>query len=115
MRNEAEDEGLIALIDAVETAAKWLLSASIDDRLSGSAPFLTMVSVATAGWLMERQARAARERLESGAGDPVFLKSKIGTSAYFLRVIVAEAYAQKTSAMAGSALLYALTDAELAF
>jgi 3-(methylthio)propanoyl-CoA dehydrogenase len=115
MRSEAEDEGLIALIDAVETAAKWLLSASIDDRLSGSAPFLTMVSVATAGWLMERQARAARERLESGAGDPIFLASKIGTSAYFLRVIVAEACAQKTSAMAGSALLYALTDQELAF
>jgi 3-(methylthio)propanoyl-CoA dehydrogenase len=114
MRKEAEDAGLIGLIDAVEEVARWMLSASVDDRLAGSAPFLTMVSVATTGWLMERQARVARERLESGAEDPIFLRSKIGTAAYFLRAIVAEACAQKTSAMAGSGLLYALTDEELA-
>ncbi len=113
MRKEAKDAGLIALIDAVERVAAWMLTAEIDDRFSGSAPFLTMLSVAVAGWLMERQARVAAERLVAGAGDPTFLKSKIGTAAFFLRVIVAEALAQEAGARAGGALYCGMSNAEL--
>jgi alkylation response protein AidB-like acyl-CoA dehydrogenase len=114
MRAEAGDEGLIALIDAVETVGQWMLEAEIDDRLAGSVPFLTMTSVATAGWLLERQARVAGERLAAGNGDPAFLKSKQASVAFFLAHIVTEALGLEASALAGAGLLYGLSADEMA-
>jgi 3-(methylthio)propanoyl-CoA dehydrogenase len=114
IRAEAQDAGLIALVDAVDQVGKWMLAASVDDRLAGSAPFLTMVSVATAGWLMERQARVAGERIEAGIGDPIFLKAKEAVAHYFLRTIVTEALAHQRAAIAGAAALYTLSAEELA-
>jgi alkylation response protein AidB-like acyl-CoA dehydrogenase len=114
MRAEAEDAGLVALIDAVETIGQWMLEAEIDDRLAGSVPFLTMTSVATAGWLLERQARVAAERLAAGNGDPAFLKSKQASVAFFHAHIVTEALGLKASALAGAGLLYALSADEMA-
>ncbi len=118
IRAEAKDAGLIALVDAVAAVGEWMLDASADasadDRLAGSAPFLTMVSVATAGWLMERQARVARERIDAGTGDPVFLKTKRVVASYFLRTIVTEALAHQRAATAGAAALYSLSAEELA-
>ena len=41
---------------------EWMIDdASLDDRLAGSVPFLTMCAVAVAGWQLLRQARAAAE------------------------------------------------------
>jgi 3-(methylthio)propanoyl-CoA dehydrogenase len=114
IRAEAKDAGLIALVDAVDQVGKWMLAASVDDRLAGSAPFLTMVSVATAGWLMERQARVAGERIAAGIGDPIFLKAKEAVAHYFLRTIVTEALAHQRAAIAGAAALYTLSAEELA-
>jgi 3-(methylthio)propanoyl-CoA dehydrogenase len=114
MRAEARDPGLRALIDAVEEVGQWMLGTEADDRLAGSAPFLTMTAVATAGWLMERQARVAAQRHQAGNGDPVFLKAKQAVADYFLQHIVTEALGLKPSAKAGAAGLYALTAEELA-
>ncbi len=114
MRTEVQDVRLIALIDAVEAVGQWMLENEIDDRLAGSVPFLTMTSVATAGWLLERQARLAAERLATGVGDPSFLKSKQATVTFFLAHIVTEALGLKASAESGAGMLYALNADELA-
>jgi 3-(methylthio)propanoyl-CoA dehydrogenase len=114
MRDEALDSSLKSLIDAVDEVGQWMLTTDMDDRLAGSTPFLTMTSVAVAGWLLERQARVAEERLASGEGDPVFLKSKKVIGGYFLTHIVNEALGLKASAMAGADGLYLLTTEELA-
>jgi 3-(methylthio)propanoyl-CoA dehydrogenase len=108
MRAEAQDSGLIALIDLVEGAAAHMLEASIDDRLAGSTPFLTMVSVAVCGWLLERQMRIAASR------DGAFYKAKVATTAYYLAHIVPEALGLAASARAGSSGLYALNAEEMA-
>ena len=110
MRGEAEDTGLRALIDAVEAVAKWMLGAGVDDRLAGSTPFLTMLSVAVAGWLMERQGRAAM----TSAGDPAFLRAKVAVAGWYLAHIIPEAAGLMASAMAGAAGLYAVTPEDLA-
>src|SRR5437868_11073952 len=56
IRDEAaRHTGLLGLVDACERTADRLLAAGADDRLAASYPFLTMLSVAVAGWLMERQ------------------------------------------------------------
>ena len=108
MRAEAADSGLLALIDLVEGAAAHMLTASIDDRLAGSTPFLTMVSVAVCGWLLERQMRIA------AAHDSAFHKAKVAVAGYYLAHIVPEALGLAASARAGAAGLYALSAEEMA-
>src|SRR5207342_1034954 len=51
----AAEPRLASLADACEAAGTRLLSAGPDDRMAASYPFLTMVSVAVAGWLLARQ------------------------------------------------------------
>jgi len=116
IRAEAGDEKmLMQLVDAVEDIAQWMAGdASVDDRLGGSYPFLTMLSVATSGWLMARQGKAATTLLDKGDGDPAFLKMKQVTARYYNDVIVAEALGLAASAKNGAGALYALSDEELA-
>ena len=108
MRGEAVDAGLRDLIDAVEEAGGFLAGASADDRLAGSTPFLTMLSVAVAGWLMERQGRIA-----AGAeGDTGFLARKRAAARFFVGQLVPEAMGLKAAAVAGAGVLYALGDGD---
>ena len=72
-----------------------------------------MMAVATSGWLMLRQLRAAEAELAADGGN-MFLKAKIASCRYYLEIMVPEAIALKGSAMAGSDLLYALDAAGLA-
>jgi len=110
MRREAQDSGLRALIDDVEAVAAHLAGSGADDRLAGSYPFLTMLSVAVGGWLMERQARIA-----AGAeGDPAFLAMKQAAARYFVAQIVPEASGLRASAVAGAEMLYSVDTAAFA-
>jgi alkylation response protein AidB-like acyl-CoA dehydrogenase len=101
IRAEAGDPALIALADAVEIAAVTLRASGHDDRLAGSYPFLTMCAVLTAGWLVERQARAA-------TGDAPFHAVKRAVAAYFTTVLVPEALGMAAGAEAGAKLLYSV-------
>ncbi|WP_374294963.1 acyl-CoA dehydrogenase [Sphingomonas sp.] len=101
MRDEARDERLIALIDACEATGQRLAGASADDRLAASYPFLTMVSVATCGWLMERQGRAA-------TGEAAFLRMKRAAVRFYLEQIVPEALGLAAAAQAPADVLYAV-------
>ena len=109
IRAEAGDEaGLMVLVDGVERTARWMLGneATAEDRLAGSYPLTTMMSVATAGWLLARQARAA------ATGDPSpFLRMKQASARFFLDRIVPEAAGLERAATAGAAPLYSI-DAE---
>jgi alkylation response protein AidB-like acyl-CoA dehydrogenase len=107
IRAETASPSIEALTDAVEVAAATLRNAGPDDRLAGSYPFLTMCSVLTAGWLMERQARAA-------LGDTPFALAKRAAAGYFLSVIVPEALGLAAGAEAGAELLYSVPAEALA-
>jgi len=106
---EAGNHGALkALAGACTEITEWMIgSASTDEKLAGSYPFTTMMAVATSGWLMARQLRAA----EAEGGNTPFLRAKIAACRYYLDVMVPEALSLKGSAMAGAELLYAL-DAE---
>jgi alkylation response protein AidB-like acyl-CoA dehydrogenase len=115
VRAEAEGEAALAhLIDAVESAASWMLSAGNEDRLAGSYPFLDMVSVMAVGGLLAQQGRIAAARLAADEGDPKFLKAKVASTRFFLDHLVPEALGKAASATAGAAGLYTLTAEELA-
>ena len=108
LRAEAADAGLRKMIDACEEVGEWMGAASTDDRLAGSYPFLTMLSVAVAGWLMERQRGIARAMAERSEGDGMFTQMKIAAADQFLATVVPEAIGLMQSALVGSATLYAL-------
>jgi alkylation response protein AidB-like acyl-CoA dehydrogenase len=107
VRAETETPSLEALADAVEIAAATLRAADHDDRLAGSYPFLTMTSVLAAGWLLERQTRAA-------IGNTPFEQVKRAVSGYFLDVVVPEALGLAAGAEAGAKLLYSVPAEALA-
>jgi 3-(methylthio)propanoyl-CoA dehydrogenase len=102
IRAEAEHDHLRALIDACEGVGRRLATADADDRLAASYPFLTMLSVAACGWLMERQGRAA-------TGDTAFAQMKRASVAFYLDQIVPEALGLEAAASASAAVLYALS------
>ncbi|MGK6320845.1 acyl-CoA dehydrogenase [Sphingomonas sp. DT-204] len=103
MRGEAGAPALRELIDACEEVARTLLAAEIDDRLAASYPFLTMLSVAVCGWLMERQGRIAA----TGEGEP-FLRMKSAAARFYVEQIVPEALGLKAAASAKADALYAV-------
>jgi len=102
MRAEAEDQRLRALIDSCEAVARRLASAAVDDRLAASYPFLTMLSTAVAGWLMERQGRIA------AGGDGAFLAMKRAAARFYVEQIVPEALGLEAAAMASADILYSI-------
>jgi hypothetical protein len=107
IRAEAgDDAALMDLVGRVEAVARWMLGneATPEDRLAGSYPLLTMLSVAVAGWLMARQARAA-------TGDAPFEAMKRAVARFFLGRIVPEAAGLEASARGGARGLYEI-DAE---
>ncbi|OYX52258.1 MAG: acyl-CoA dehydrogenase [Sphingomonas sp. 32-66-10] len=107
MKADAQDSGLIALIDACADVTQHMLASEMDDRLAGSYPFLTMVATAVCGWLMEAQGRIA-----AGAqGDPAFLAMKVAAARFYVAQVVPEAMGLKAAAMASAEALYAV-DAE---
>ncbi len=104
MRGDAEDGELVRLIDACEEVARNLLASETDDRLAASYPFLTMLSVAVCGWLMEAQGRIAAR----SEGDPAFLKMKQAAARFYVEQIVPEAMGLKAAAIAKAEMLYAV-------
>jgi 3-(methylthio)propanoyl-CoA dehydrogenase len=111
IRADAEGEdALLNLADLCAQAAERLLEASSDDRQAAAYPFLTIISVATAGWLMLRQLKA----LESFDGDPAFAGVKRAAGRYYLGTIVPEAAGLFAAATGSAELLYSLTDEEFA-
>ena len=101
MRGEASHPELTALIDACDAVGRRLATADADDRLAASYPFLTMLSVATCGWLMERMGRVA-------TGNDATMAMKRAAVRFYLDQIVPEAMGLRAAATATAEALYAV-------
>jgi hypothetical protein len=93
----------------VDEVIAWMATAGVEDRLAGSYPLLTMMSVAVEGWLLARQEKAL-DRI----ADPEFRALKQAAIRFFLDRIVPEALGHKAGAMAGAAALYDVPEEALA-
>ena len=102
IRADAADARLLALVAACETVGLRLASAEADDTLAASYPFLTMLSVASCGWLLERQARAA-------TCDDAFAQIKRAAVRFYLEQIVPEALGLEAAATASAEVLYSVS------
>ncbi len=112
-KDAGDEQGLAALADAVAHTVQWMRSANVDDKLAGSYPLLTMLSVATCGWLMLQEAGIAKAALGDDP-DNAFLQAKLVTTRFYLDRIVPEALGLAAQAVGGAQLLYAL-DADKLF
>jgi alkylation response protein AidB-like acyl-CoA dehydrogenase len=107
----AEAEGpLAALADASGRVAGRFEAMAPDDRMAGSYPFLTMLSVAVCGWLMHRSLAA----LDGEDVSPTFAAMKRAATTYYLDQAVPEALGLEAQAIAGASLLYSVPDEALA-
>jgi alkylation response protein AidB-like acyl-CoA dehydrogenase len=100
MRRDAQAEELKALVETCDAVGRRLATLDADDRLAASYPFLTMLSTAVCGWLMERQARAAT--------DDAFGRAKRTVAGFYLDQVVPEALGLRAAATAPAAQLYAM-------
>lgn len=109
VRRDCQDEPVLAGLAAECIAAThWLRDqASLDDRLAGSVPFLTMCAVAVGGWQLQRQARAV-----VGSAGPL-AASKPVVARFFVDHVASAATGLTTAVRAGAAPLYALDAAAL--
>ncbi|MET0180036.1 MAG: acyl-CoA dehydrogenase [Novosphingobium sp.] len=102
-REAADAPELAGLARDCTELTRWMADdASLDDRLAGSVPFLTMAATAIAGGQLLRLARLAEGA--AAASKPVVAR-------YFATHLAAEARGLRRAAESGAALLYAL-DAE---
>jgi hypothetical protein len=101
LRAEAHDGVLVSLIDACDEIGRGMAGMDADDKLAASYPFLTMLSVATCGWLMERSGRLA-------TGQDSFAQMKRAACAFYVAQIVPEALGLRAAASASAAVLYSV-------
>ncbi|MDI1297251.1 MAG: acyl-CoA dehydrogenase [bacterium] len=102
MAVDAQHPSLVTLIARAKHIGDALASASPLDRLAASTPFLTMLSTAVCGWLLERQSLLLIE--ESAP----FAARKRATIAFYLDQIVPQAEGLAPAALAPASSLYAL-------
>ena len=100
---EAHHADLKALAEACGEIGRRLQTADADDKLAASYPFLTMLSVAVCGWLLEQEAAAVN--------DDAFGTAKKAVARFYLDQVVPEVMGLKAAATASAEVLYAL-DAE---
>ncbi|HEX8643011.1 MAG TPA: acyl-CoA dehydrogenase family protein [Allosphingosinicella sp.] len=104
-RDGGGEAALLALAADCRTVGLAMLRQAPDDRLAASYPYLTMLSVAVAAWLMKRQLGA----LGNDASSP-FAEMKRAAGRHVLDRIVPEARGLLAAASAGADMLYAIPD-----
>lgn len=108
---------LASALTALADTTAWIIehgAADPRDALAGATPYLRMFSLVTAGWVMARQALAARAVLENGCGDPEFHRSKLVTARFFAEQLLPAVHGLVPAVRAGHSDLYAVTPASLA-
>ena len=85
----------------------------VRDALAGATPYLRMFSLVTAGWVMAKQALAAKAHLDAGEGDAAFWEAKITTARFFCEQILPQVKGLPGSVRAGYEVLYEIDDPAL--
>ncbi|HEX8213852.1 MAG TPA: acyl-CoA dehydrogenase [Allosphingosinicella sp.] len=98
------------LLDEIEDVIAWMNESerTVDDRMAGSYPLLTMMAVAVSAWLMKGQEDVADQMQACGEGDPLFIGMKLAACSYYRQCVVSEAIGLKAAARHGKESIYAV-------
>ena len=83
-----------------------LTAGAYNDALAGATPYLKLFGTVVGGWLMAREALAARGMLDTGRGDASFARAKLATTRFYLEQLVPTAAGGAAAVTAGSDVLY---------
>ena len=87
---------------------------AIKEALAGATPYLRIFGIVTGGWLMARQALAARAELDAGSSDSAYLEAKIVTARFYAEQQLPQAAGWVASVKGGAAVLYDVDADQLA-
>jgi hypothetical protein len=108
------------LADALTVLADttgWLLHHGLDDprdALAGATPYLRMFSLVTGGWVMARQALAAKAIIDQGNGDVAQAEAKLVSARFFAEQLLPAVKGLQAPVTAGHGDLFAIDPAQLA-
>jgi alkylation response protein AidB-like acyl-CoA dehydrogenase len=77
---------LAPALDDLAKTTEWIverLKSELPQVLAGATPYLDLAGTTVGGWLLARQALAARRRLAAGTDDDGYLPGKIATALFF--------------------------------
>ena len=97
-------------------ATDWLLAAVDSDRdgaLAGATNYLRMFGAVTGGYVLAKQALAARRCLAGGDSREAFLKAKVATARFYAEQILPQGAALLGPITAGAAALFAIAPDDL--
>ena len=100
---------LTTSIDSLEEATNWIMTNGLSDpvdALAGATPYLTMFGTVVGGWLMARQALAARHELAGGSSDVAYLEAKVTTARFYADQLLPQAAGLLPAITAGGSVLY---------
>jgi hypothetical protein len=106
------DRALTKLVDAT----MWIMkhgASNPQDALAGSVAYLRMFGITVGGWLLARQALAAREAIDGGVDDPGFYEAKIATARFYAEQILPLTLGLNDVVQAGSETVMGFDDARL--
>jgi len=95
----------------------WLLHHGVEDprdALAGATPYLRMFSLVTGGWVMARQALAAKAIIDTGTGDVEQARAKLVSARFFAEQLLPAVKGLQSPTTAGHADLFAIDAAHLA-
>ena len=110
----ASRDELASAIDATSAATDWILERGLADpvdALAAATPYLRMMAVTTAGWLMARQALAAASVVDGDAAaapalDADSAPDKLEVARFFCEQLLPEVHGLLPAVRAGGAGLY---------
>ncbi len=115
---QAMSRALSEAFDELDTATRWLMEnglADPKDALAGATPYLELLGLTAGGWLMARQALAARAEIADGAKDGKdFLEAKVTTARFFCEQTLPRVRSLGPAVTGGHDILYEIDQESLA-
>ncbi|HWA43349.1 MAG TPA: acyl-CoA dehydrogenase, partial [Hypericibacter adhaerens] len=96
---------LVAAIELLAGTTQWIverLKSGLPQVLAGAMPYLELAGLTVGGWLLARQARAARRQLAAGTSDHGYLSAKIATALFYGTNLLPRAHGFAAAVTAGA-------------
>ncbi len=107
---------LASAVARLDESTRWIAAtfpANPAAVASGSVYYLKLLGIVAGGWMMARAAKIAAADLESGQGDPAYLRGKILTARFYADHILPQSLALAITAMRGADSVLAVEEALL--
>ncbi|MEZ5311642.1 MAG: acyl-CoA dehydrogenase [Microthrixaceae bacterium] len=96
-------------VSSLDETTQWVMTNGLADplqALAGATNYLRLFGTVTGGWLLARQALAAKGEIDAGSDDVAYLGAKITTARFYAEQCLPLAHGIAQTARAGAGALY---------